>query len=373
MFGSSWRVGRIGGVEIRIDSSWVIIALLITYSLFIQFSVRFSELRTVPALALAVASALLFFGSVLAHEMAHAVVAKSRGIPVRGITLFLFGGATHAKVESRGPKDEFLISVVGPITSLVLGGVLIGLAAALAGPAPMPVAGAIAYLGVVNVILAVFNLLPGFPLDGGRVLRSAVWRATGSLPRATRIASIAGQAVGYLMIAGGAFFVFAGVLVSGLWLALIGWFLVQAARASYRELQVRMLLESVDAEDLMQGQLVAVPADITVRQAVDGYFMRHDHSAFPVEEDGRTVGLVTLRGVKRVPQPDWDTALVRQVMGEVGDQLTVPPDAPMDRVLAKLQDGDANRVLVVRDGEVLGIITPSDVARWLQRREALTG
>src|ERR671919_426275 len=169
MFGNSWRVGRIAGIELRIDTSWVLIALLITYSLYLQLVDRFEQLAPGAAIGLAVVFALLFFGSVLAHEFAHALVARSRGIPVRGITLFLFGGATHAKVESKGPRDEFLISVVGPLSSLALGVVFYGLG--LLG-LPAAVAGGLRYLGFVNGLLAVFNLLPGFPLDGGRVLRS---------------------------------------------------------------------------------------------------------------------------------------------------------------------------------------------------------
>jgi predicted transcriptional regulator len=222
----------------------------------------------------------------------------------------------------------------------------------------------------VNIVLAVFNLLPGFPLDGGRVLRSAVWKATGSLSRATRVASISGQAMGYLLIAGGAFMVFRGAL-GGLWLAAIGWFLAQAARASYQELQVRGWLESVEADEIMAGDLMAIPDDLTLQEAVDRFFMRYDHGAFPVEAGGRTVGLITLRGIKRVSREEWDIRRVRDVMGEIGDQTTVGPDTRMDHVLGKLQDGEANRVLVVSDDEVVGIITPSDVARWLQRRRAL--
>jgi Zn-dependent protease len=371
LFGNAWRLGRIGGVEIRIDSSWVVVALLITYSLFLQFSEAFGDLASGLLVLLAVASALLFFGSVLTHELAHALVARRRGIPVRGITLFLFGGATEAKVEARGPRDELVVSIVGPLTSLVLGGLFWLLGIALR-PAIAPVAGGLRYLGTVNLALAVFNMLPGFPLDGGRVLRSLVWRATGSLARATRVASIAGQTMGYLMIAVGVLFLVRGILVSAIWLSAIGWFLAQAARSSYTEIEVRRLLESVEAEDIMTPQLVSVPPDITLRDAVDGFFMRFDHAAFPVEKDGHTLGLITLRGVKRVPQAEWPIRLVRDAMEPLGEQCSVDATARMDKVLGKFQEGGIGRALVVRDGEVVGIITPSDIARWLERRRALT-
>jgi Zn-dependent protease/CBS domain-containing protein len=372
VFGNSWRIGRIAGVEIRVDTSWVIIAVLVTYSLYLEFTASFRALAPAIALALALGVAILFFGSVLAHEMAHALVAKSRGIPVRGITLFLFGGATHAKAESRRARDEFVISVVGPLTSLALGGLFLGLGALAGDALAPPVIGGLRYLGRINVILAIFNLLPGFPLDGGRVLRSAVWHATGSLQRATRVASISGQVVGYLMIAAGAAFVFlAENLVGGLWLAAIGWFLAQAARASYTDVNVRGLLDDVEAEDVMERGLISIPPDITLRDAVDGYFMRHDHAAFPVAEDGHSLGLLTLRAVKRVPQEEWGNRRVREAMGGLGEQLTVTPTTRMGAVLSKLQDGEVGRVLVVRDGDVVGIITPSDVARWLQRWRAV--
>jgi Zn-dependent protease len=373
MLTGGWRVGRIAGVEIRIDQSWALIALLVTYSLFLQFSQRYEDLQSGAVAVLAVGAALLFFGSVLTHEMAHALMARRRGIPVRGITLFIFGGATHAKVESRRPVDEFLISVVGPLTSIGLGA-LFG-AIALVGRAllPDPVAGTFGYLGWVNLVLAIFNLLPGFPLDGGRVLRSAVWRITNSLPRATRIASIAGQGVGFLLIGLGLLSLFQRAVGSAIWLAFIGWFLAQAARSSYEELQVRGILQGVDAEDVMARNLVAIPADITLQEAVERHFMRYDHGGFPVEDEGETVGFITLRRVRRVPREDWDTRTVRESMGGLDDQITVSPNMRMDRVLAKLQDGETHRVLVVEDGTVIGIITPTDVARWLQRWRVLRG
>ena len=370
MFGSSWRIGRIAGVEIRVDPSWVLIALLVSYSLYVQFTSDFRALMPAMAAVLAVVFALLFFGSVLTHEMAHALTSMRRGIAVRGITLFMFGGATHAKVESRRPQDEFVISIVGPLTSLVLGGAFIGLAFAIR-EASAPVAGGMLRLGAVNVILAVFNMLPGFPLDGGRVLRSIVWRVTGNFGRATRIASIAGQVVGYLLVAGGVVLFSRGLIGNAIWIAAIGWFLAQAARASYEDIQMKRFLESVDAEDLMTPDLVRIPADVTLREAVDRYFMRYDHGAFPVESDGRTIGLISLRGVRRLPQDEWASRRVRDSMDEVGDSITVGPNARMDHVLAKLQDGERQRVLVVSGGDVIGIITASDIARWLDRRRAL--
>jgi Zn-dependent protease/predicted transcriptional regulator len=373
MFGSSWRVGRIAGVEVRVDSSWVVVALLVTYSMYLRVLYLYGSVSTVGAVGLAVLSAVLLFGSVLVHELAHALVSQARGIRVLDITLFLFGGATRARVESRGPGDEFLIAVVGPLTSGILAG-LFGIVAGLGGGVLSgPLAGTLGYLGWVNLLLAAFNLVPGFPLDGGRLLRSAIWKATGSLGRATQIASGAGQAVGWLLVAGGVAWLLAGNLAGGIWFAFIGWFLVQAARASYQELQLRHLLGGVEAEDVMAGNLLRIPPDLSLQDAVDDYFMRYDHGAFPVDQQGRTIGLLTLRGVRRVPREQWSARRVRDHMVPLGDQVVVTPDARMDGVLAKLQDSEAGRVLVVQDGEVVGIITPSDVARWLRRWRALEG
>jgi len=371
MFGTAWRVARIAGIEVRVDSSWVVIALLITYSMYLRLSVLYPELEGGGAVGLAVLSAVLFFGSVLVHELAHALVAQARGIRVQDITLFLFGGATRARVESRGPGDEFLIALVGPLTSGLLAG-LFGIVAGLGSDLlSRALAGTFGYLAWTNLLLAGFNLVPGFPLDGGRLLRSAIWKATGSLARATRVASVSGQGVGWLLVAGGVASLLAGDLAGGIWFAFIGWFLVQAARSSYQELQLQQLLRGVEAEDVMAADLVRIPPELSLQEAVDDYFMRYDHGAFPVEEQGRTIGLLTLRGVRRVPREQWPTRRVRDHMVPLGDQVVVTPDARMDGVLGKLQDGDTGRVLVAQDGEVVGIITPSDLTRWLRRWRTL--
>src|SRR6266511_1646564 len=227
MFGTSWRVGRIAGIEIRIDSSWAVIALLVTYSMYLRLSLVYPDTPTGEAVGVAVLGAVLFFGSVLVHELAHALVSQARGIRVQDITLFLFGGATRARVESRGPRDEFLIALVGPLTSGLLAG-LFGIVAGLGSDLlTRPLAGTFGYLAWTNLLLAAFNLVPGFPLDGGRLLRSAIWKATGSFRRATRIASVAGQGVGWLLVSGGVAWLLAGDLAGGIWFAFIGWFLVQ--------------------------------------------------------------------------------------------------------------------------------------------------
>ena len=372
MFGTSWRVGRVAGIEVRVDSSWVVIALLITYSMYLQAS-QLYDISGGEAVGIGVGATVLFFGSVLVHELAHALVAQARGIRVQDITLFLFGGATRARVDSRGPGDEFLIALVGPLTSGLLAA-LFGIVAGLGRDVlSAPLAGTLGYLAWTNLILAAFNLVPGFPLDGGRLLRAAIWKTTGSLGRATRVASMAGQVVGWLLVGAGVASLLAGDLAGGIWFAFIGWFLVQAARSSYQELQLQQLLRGVEAEEVMAADLVRIPPELSLQEAVDDYFMRYDHGAFPVQDRGRTIGLLTLRGVRRVPREQWPTRRVRDHMVHLGDQVVVAPDARMDDVVGKLQDGQANRVLVAEDGQVVGIITPSDLTRWLRRWRTLQG
>ena len=373
MFGASWRVGRIAGIEVRVDSSWVVIALLITYSMYLQTSQLYPELSTGAAAGIGVLATVLFFGSVLVHELAHALVSEARGIRVQDITLFLVGGATRAKVESRGPGDEFLIALVGPLTSGLLAALFAVIATLGRDALSTPLAGTFGYLAWTNLLLAGFNLVPGFPLDGGRLLRAAIWKATGSIARATQIASAGGQAVGWLLVAGGVAWLLAGDLAGGIWFSFIGWFLVQAARSSSQDLQLQQLLAGVEAEDVMAADLVRIPPELSLQDAVDDYFMRYDHSGFPVEEQGRTIGLLTLRGVRQVPKEQWPTRRVRDHMVPLGDQVVVAPHARMDGVVGKLQDSQANRVLVVEDGEVVGIITPSDLTRWLRRWRTLEG
>lgn len=370
MFGAhAWRIGRIGGVEVRIDPSWSFIAFLIAYTFWVIVDAEFPQEGTVATVLVGIGMAVVFFVSVLLHELAHSWTARGRGIEVHGITLFLFGGATHADLETEDPTDELVISVVGPVTSLAIAG-LLWAATLLIGSGPL--AFATGRLGWINLALAVFNMLPGFPLDGGRVLRSLVWRATGDFVRATRIASTAGQWLGYALIGGGILEVFLlGALIGGLWLVAIGWFLAQSAQASFVQLQVRRLLAGVPAARIMSGGIVEVPADLTLRRAVDDYFMRHDHGAFPVTDGGTTTGLVTLQRVREVPRDTWETTTVREIQEPLSESCTVAPSDRLDEVVGKLMSGDLRRVVVVDAGHVVGIISPRDLGHWLERSQQL--
>jgi Zn-dependent protease len=369
MIGTSWRIGRIAGVEIRVDASWGVIALLVGYTFFLLLASQFSAAGTGAHLVGAVTMTLAFFASVLIHELAHSVVAKGRGVSVRGITLFLFGGATHADLETKEPTDELVIAAVGPLTSLVLGGLFWVISQV---PGSELVAYAAGYLGWINLALALFNLLPGFPLDGGRILRSLVWRSTGDLFRATRIAARGGRIVGMVMIAIGVFEIFfLGALINGLWLMAIGWFLSQAAMASFVHLQVKSALDDVPASTLMTRELVDLPSGLSVRRAVDDYFMRHNYNVFPVQGPDGDTGLVTMKAIRDLPQEDWDSIEVDEIMEPLSEMCTVSPSRPVSEVVDKLMKGEIGRVVVVDDGEVVGLITPRDLVQWLERLREL--
>ncbi|HUG07409.1 MAG TPA: site-2 protease family protein [Acidimicrobiia bacterium] len=371
MFGrNSWAIGRLGGIEIRIDPSWSFIAFLIAYSFFLAIQFRFDGMGTAEKVILSAGMALIFFASVLLHELAHSWVAVARGVEVENITLFLFGGATKADLETKEPTDEFVIAVVGPLTSVALaaGFWLVALAFG-----PGTVGGFVAgHLGWINLALGVFNMVPGFPLDGGRVLRSIVWRRSGDLVGATRVAARGGQFVGYGLIGLGVLqILFLGALVGGLWFIAIGWFLSQAAQASFLQLQMRRVLAEVPASRIMTGGIVEIPGHLSIRQAVDDYFMSHDFNAFPVRDGERTVGILTMNAIRAIPQEEWHERTVRAEAEPLSDSCTVGPSEPLDEVVGKLMSGDLRRVVVVDHGQVTGIISPRDISRWLQRSQEL--
>src|SRR5690606_35068803 len=368
-----FRLGSVFGFEIRIDFSWFIIFALILWSFtFGVFPASFPGLGTAAYIGMGVAGTLLFFASLLAHELSHSVVARRKGIPVEGITLFIFGGMARTRLEAEEPGDEFYIAVVGPVSSIVIG-LLFGLVWWVGTRAGWSVAvtGVAAYLGVLNVALAVFNLLPGFPLDGGRLFRSLVWKMTGDVTKATRVASTGGKWLGYVLVGLGILQAFTGNMLGGLWLVFIGWFLRNAAIASYEQHVVRMVLEGVRAAQTMTRNPETVPPDLTVRDLVDDYFMRRRYQAFPVVEDGHPVGIVTLNQVKDLPREEWAARTVRSIMAPAQDGVTVRPDESMTSVLEKMEASGVRRVLVTRDGRLEGIITATDVAGWLDRARQL--
>ncbi len=362
MLGRSWKIATIGGIAIRVDASWAFVAVLVTYSMWLRFDFVYPHLSGGRALALAVLAAALFFGSVLAHELAHAGTARARGIPVSGITLWLFGGATSARIEDKGPMDEFLVTAAGPATSFALGALFWGLSKT--GDVISPsVAGALGYLGWVNFILGAFNLVPGFPLDGGRLLRSIVWRITGDLDRATGVAGWTGSIVAVGLITAGLWEAMRQDFGGGLWLAFIGWFLLQAAQASLRQRRLRRSLATGTAGDAMGPPPRTIPADITLSEALYSYLAGHEDESFPVVEDGRVVGMLSFNSARRLGRRD-PMRPVRDAMIPLRDAAAVTETDSLDRVAELVGTGED--AVVLREGRPVGSVSPNDLARWLR-------
>lgn len=367
---AGFRVGSVGGVEISLDYSWFIIFFLIlgTFAGAV-FPAQAPGLDWLAYLAMGLVGAGLFFGSLLAHELSHAFMAIRRGIGVEGITLFIFGGMARTERDASSPADEFLIAVVGPLMSLFLAAAFYGIAfATTQAGAPLAITVVAEYMGLLNLALAIFNLFPGFPLDGGRLLRAALWQFTGSMRTATRIAASAGRVLGWTIIGLGLFaLVVGGALIGGLWFVFIGWFLSHAAQASYQHVLLNEVLAPLTARRAMTPDPETVPPDLTLDELVHGYFLRRPYGSFPVTEDDVPVGLVTLAQVKAVPRAEWEGKLVADIMSPLDEAFIVDPETSMMEVLQGMRSHETSRVLVVRDWELVGIISGSDLARWLDR------
>jgi Zn-dependent protease len=342
---SGFLIGRLFGIDIFIDWSWLFIFVLVTWNLGTGFMVLHPSWGWGLAWGLAVVGALLFFASVLAHELAHWLVARARGLPVRDITLFIFGGVSTIQREPPTPWVEFVVAIVGPLTSLAIGTLLTwagavtasGVAESMIGsPASLldrlaPLASLLLYLGPLNIMLGLFNLIPGFPLDGGRVLRAALWGATHDVRRATRWASLVGQVVGWMFIIAGLATFFGvriplvGGFVGGLWLAFIGWFLQSAATQSYRQVVVQDLLRGVTVASLMRPSGPAAAPTTSVATLVHDYVMGTDERAFPMVRGDVLVGLICLDDVRKVPRQAWGTTTVGAIMTPVDRLTTVGP------------------------------------------------
>ena len=369
---SSFTIARIRGIPIGVHYTWAIAVVLITWSLAAgYFPSSYTGWSRQTYWIVGTAAALLLFVSVLFHELCHSVVAQARGLAVKSITLFIFGGVSNIASESEDPQDEFLVAVVGPLSSLALAGVCwIALQAIPNDTSPL---GALLwYLTTVNLMLAVFNILPGFPLDGGRVLRAIVWAATGSMVRGTTIATTVGQALAFLFIAYGIWQIFIERdFVGGVWIGFIGWFLNSAAEATRRQVQVQEGFRGVTVATVMTPDPPVVSPALPVRELVDEYILRRGLRALPVAQDGRIVGLVSLADVKHLPEHEWSRNSIGAIMTRP-PLRTIAPDAPVTRALERLAEDDVNQLLVVdKDGALLGILTRGDVMRFLQVRGEL--
>ncbi|MCL5961093.1 MAG: site-2 protease family protein [Chloroflexi bacterium] len=367
----SFRLGNIFGIDIDINYTWLIVFALVTWSLAAGFfPQQFPGWPIATYWLVGTISSLLLFASVLLHELAHSLVAQREGLPITNITLFIFGGVSNIQREPTNPRDEFRMAFVGPLSSILIG-VVTGVLLVIFGRFNVQLQAVLLYLTIINLMLAVFNLIPAFPLDGGRVFRSVVWWMTRSLTRATRIASAVGQGFGYLIIFAGLLLVFTGNFLGGVWLVLIGWFLTYAAEASYRQMIAQETLRGIHVRDVMAQDVPTVTPDITVRELVDRYILPRNIRALPVVHDSRLVGMVTLSDVQHVPQEDWGTTSVGSIMTP-GERLHVL--APQDDAVQAVQamgEQDVNQLPVVSDGRVVGLVTRGHIIRLLQTRQDL--
>lgn len=351
--GGGIPVFKIFGITIRLHYSWFIIFALITWQLVTNFPG--GNLSTAARIGVGLAASVLLFGSLIAHEVMHSVVAQASGIPVHSITLFIFGGVSQITKEPEKPGDEVRIALAGPLTSLVCGGLFFGIWF-LTESAPSMIHDVILWLGETNVILAVFNLIPGFPLDGGRVLRGILWRQKRNMREATKVAANIGRGVGYVFIIGGIFLIFSGVVFQGFWIAFIGWFLENAAAGSYRQVALNEILQGHTASEVLTKDCTIVPPDITVQELVNEQILTGGRRCFPVAADNRVVGLITLNDVRGVPRNLWDTKKVSEAMIPADKMVSVAPNEDLVKVFQILTEKDINQVPVVEGGKVVGMI-----------------
>lgn len=365
MIGQSVRLTTIRGIEIGLHYSWFIIFFLITVSLTTHFASEHPDWTSGEHYTVAIATSLLFFISILLHELAHSFVALAKGLPVRAITLFVFGGVAQIGREPDRPMTEFQIAIAGPIASAVLA-VGFWFASYLAAERFEHLAALGGWLSSINLMLAIFNLVPGFPLDGGRILRAALWRLTGNFAKATRIAAASGQTVGYGLILGGIWTgLVAGNWFGGLWLAFIGWFLLNAAQESVLQMSMRSALSGLTAEDIMARDCPTVSGQLSLADLVHDHILRTGRRCFLVAQNGRLEGLVTLHQVKAVPQERWGSSLVVQAMTPIDQLHAVEPGTPILGVLGVMEQHDVNQVPVTQDGRLLGMITRDQLLRVL--------
>lgn len=371
VFGGSFRIARIFGIDIEIHFSWLVILGILAWALSEgYFPDAYEGWATSTYWIVGTLSAVLLFLTVLIHELAHAVVALKKGLDVPRITLFIFGGVSHLGRQPRTAGEEFFISAAGPATS-VLVALLTGALALFFRSGNEQAEAIFTYLAVVNVLLAIFNTLPGFPLDGGRVLRSIVWKKTGSFRRATRVAGSVGQAFGYAIIVLGMLLLFTGNAFNGIWFALIGWFLLTAARGESESLQLDAMLAGLSARDVMREEWVNVSPAASIQDVVDDHMLSGAERVVIVAREGAVLGLVTVSDIRKVPRDEWRNTPAQRVMTPREQVVTVTPDARAVEVLRLLAEKSLNQVPVIEEGRMIGLVTRRELVDRVRLTEQL--
>jgi Zn-dependent protease len=373
MFGKRIKLFKILGFEVGIDLSWIILAFLIAWSLSVGlFPFQFKGLSTETYWLMGIIGAVGLFLSIIFHELSHSLVARRYGIPMKGITLFIFGGVAEMSDEPTSPKAEFMMAVVGPISSIAIGLICYGVyTLGKEGGWTQPITGVVGYLAMINGLLAGFNLIPAFPLDGGRLLRSILWGIKGNIRWATRVASSIGSGFGILLIVLAVFQLFRGNFIGAMWWFLIGMFLRGAAKSSYQQLMVRNALEGEPVRRFMSDDPVTVSPSLSVKDLVEDYIYRYHFKMFPVVDDGRLVGCVSTKDVKEVPREQWGRKMIGELAANCSVDNTIAPDTDAVKALALMNRTGASRLMVTEGDRLVGVITLKDLLTFLSLRMEL--
>jgi Zn-dependent protease/CBS domain-containing protein len=362
------RLFRILGIQISLNYTWFIVFGLIAWSLASgYFPSRYPDLSRSAHWLMGFLGAFFLFLSVLVHELTHSYIAKREGMEVKEITLFIFGGVSQLTKEPEDSKKELKMAIAGPLSSLVLALIFwILFNATLRSPHLILITGLLWYLALINLSLGIFNLIPGFPLDGGRVLRAFYWRKTGSLKRATRIASESGKWIGVGIILLGLFSILMGNLISGFWFVIIGIFLRSTAEMGFQQVVMKGALEGVKVRELMSRGVISVGPSLSISELVEGFYLTHKHITYPVMEGEKIVGIITLKQVKEVSREQWKEKTVREVMMPIREEMMLDPDGEAVDALQKMIRTGEGRLPVVKDGKAVGMITRKDILNLLQ-------
>ena len=362
------KLGRLLGITFQIDPTWFIVFILITLSLSSQFSQQYPHWTTLTYWLVGILTSILFFVSVVLHELAHSAVAISRGIPVRSITLFIFGGVAQISREANRPGTEFLVAIAGPATSVLIAIFFKGIWFWMKGSSEMLAAMA-EWLGGINLVLALFNLIPGFPLDGGRILRSVLWGLSGNFNSATRAATILGRVVAYVFIVSGlGIALWGGNFINGLWIGFVGWFLLNAAQQSYQQVLLKESLAEIKANDLMTRESPRVPVGITLAQFLDDFLFPAGQHYFLIMDQDLLQGVITLHEVNKVPRDRWGVVRVEEVMIPLQSLKWVRPDQDIAKILEYMDREGIGQVPVVDQGRLVGMVGRQEILRLLQKR-----
>jgi Zn-dependent protease/predicted transcriptional regulator len=371
---SQIKLGKVFGIEIGLHYSWFLIAILIVTSLYAEFHKNNPAWGDGVILAMALATGLLFFASLLTHEMSHSVYARSHGIPVKQITLFALGGVSQLENEPATASVEFWMAFAGPLTSAAIGLICFALrlvAGTAAARAGTPLVAMLSWLSYINFALAGFNMIPGYPLDGGRMMRAIIWWKTGDMERSTRVASRVGQVVGLLFILWGIAQFFSGAGVGGLWISFIGWFLLTAAVESYRQVSLQHAFEGVTAADVMTNDCPALDGNLNIEHFVHEELLRTGRRCFVITQNGTIAGLLTPHEVKEIDRARWPYTTLSDVMRPLEDLHTVPPETPLKNALEIMGKEDLNQLPVVKNGHLAGILSRANIVDYLRTRADL--